>query len=311
MRSDSLLSMNLPRILTLLLVLVSATSVEAQELEPRRWSHLPKGANFLGGGYAYTEGDLVFDPVLKIEGATVELHTLALKYIRSFELLGRSARIDLAGAYQDGTWEGLLNGVPARAERSGWADPVVRLAVNLLGAPPLDGQEFADYRAEIKGETIVGAGLAVKVPLGEYFEDKLINLGSNRFTIRPQLGVVHTRGRWSFELTGSAWIFTDNDDFFGGKTLEQDPFFAIQGHIVYSFRPGLWIASGLGYGLGQESTVDGDSKDDRKQDVVWGLSVGYPITRSFGVKVRYLGRRAQADTGIDSDNFTVGASYFW
>jgi hypothetical protein len=188
---------------------------------------------------------------------------------------------------------------------------VVRLAVNLLGAPPLEGQEFADYRAEIKGETIVGAGLAVQVPLGEYLDDKLINLGSNRFTIRPQLGVVHSRGRWSFELTGSAWIFTDNDDFFGGRTLEQDPFFAIQGHVVCSFRPGLWIASGFAYGRGQESSVDGDSKNDRKDDIVWGLSVGYPITRSFGVKVRYLGRRAQADTGIDSDSFSVGASYFW
>ena len=92
---------------------------------------------------------------------------------------------------------------------------------------------------------------------------------------------------------------------------EAHPFFTIQGHVVYSFRPGLWIAGGLGYGLGQESTVDGDNKDDQKRNVVWGLSVGYPITRSFGVKVRYLGRRAQADTGIDSDSFSVGASYFW
>ena len=29
---------------------------------------------------------------------------------------------------------------------------------------------------------------------GEYLDDKLINLGANRFAIRPQSGVVHTRG---------------------------------------------------------------------------------------------------------------------
>jgi len=176
--------------------------------------------NFHGGGYAFTNGDLSLDPVLKIEDATFEMHTVALKYIRTFELLGRSARVDLAGAYQDGTWKGTLDGVAARAERKGWADPVMRFAVNLYGAPPLEGQEFASYRAEQERETIVGAGLAVHVPLGEYFDDKLINLGSNRFTIRPQLGVVHNRGKWGFELTGSAWIYTDNDDFFGGKKLE-------------------------------------------------------------------------------------------
>ena len=118
--------MNRPCLLALLLVLASASVAEAQELEPRRWSHLPTGTNFHSGGYAFTDGDLSLDPVLKIEDATFEMHTVALKYIRTFELLGRSARVDLAGAYQDGTWKGTLDGVPARAERNGWADPVAK-----------------------------------------------------------------------------------------------------------------------------------------------------------------------------------------
>ena len=303
--------MNRPCLLALLLVLASASVAEAQELEPRRWSHLPTGTNFHGGGYAFTDGDLSLDPVLKIEDATFEMHTVALKYIRTFELLGRSARVDLAGAYQDGTWKGTLDGVAARAERNGWADPVMRFAVNLYGAPPLEGQEFASYRAEQECETIVGAGLAVHFPLGEYFDDKLINLGSNRFTIRPQLGVVHNRGRWGFELTGSAWIYTDNDDFFGGKKLEQDPFYTIQGHVVYNFRPTMWIAGGLAYGIGRESTIDGEDKDDRKQNLLFALSAGYAVTRNFGVKVGYLGKRALADTGVDFDSFIVGATFFW
>ncbi len=269
------------------------------------------GTNFHGGGYAFTDGDLSLDPVLKIEDATFEMHTVALKYIRTFELLGRSARVDLAGAYQDGTWKGTLDGVAARVERNGWADPVMRFAVNLYGAPPLEGQEFASYRAEQERETIVGAGLAVHFPLGEYFDDKLINLGSNRFTIRPQLGVVHNRGRWSFELTGTAWIYTDNDDFFGGKKLEQDPFYTIQGHVVYNFRPTMWIAGGLAYGIGRESTIDEEDKDDRKQNLLFALSAGYAVTRNFGVKVGYLGKRALADTGVDYDSFIVGATFFW
>lgn len=305
------MSINQLRILALLLVLASAATAEAQDLEPRRWNHLPMGSNFLGGGYVFTDGDLSFDPILKIENATVEMHTVALKYIRSFELLGRSARIDLAGAYQSGTWQGTLDGTPARVVRNGWADPVVRLAVNLYGAPPLKGPAFASYRAGLERETIVGAAVVVHAPLGEYFADKLINLGTNRFTIRPQLGVIHNRGKWGFELTGSTWIFTDNDDFFGGRRLEQDPLFTIQGHVVYSFRPGLWIGTGFAYGVGQESTVDGENKDDRKEAVVWSISAGYPITRYFGVKVGYLGKRALADTGTDSDSFIAAASVFF
>jgi hypothetical protein len=302
--------MDLPRILTLLLFLVSATTADAQELEPRRWGHLPTGANFLGGGYAYTEGSLSFDPVLKIEDATVELHTLALKYIRTFELLGKSARIGLGGAYQDGTWEGLLDGVPARAERSGWADPVVRLAVNLLGAPPLEGQEFADYRAGIKGETIVGAGLVVRVPLGEYLEDKLINLGNNRFTIRPQLGVVHSRGKWSFELTGSAWIFTDNDDFFGGKSLEQDPFFTIQGHVVYSFRPGLWLGFDVGHLDGGTTKVDGRRLNTLQSNSRAGLTLQIPFAKRHGIRVA-VSRGVRTRIGADFTTLVLGYQVMW
>ena len=302
---------NRPSTLSFLLILASAVVAEAQELEPRRWTHLPTATNIHGAGYAYADGDLAFDPVLLIEDTTVELHTVGIKYIRTFEVLGHSARVDLGGAYQDGTWKGTLDGVLARAERNGWADPVVRLAVNLYGAPPLKGREFATYRAGLERETIVGVGVAVHVPLGQYLDAKLINLGTNRFTIRPQLGVVHNRGKWGFELTGSTWIFTDNDDFFGGRKLEQDPLFTVQGHIVYHFLPTLWLGGGLAYGIGQEATVDGDNKDDRKENVLFSLSTGYSITRNFALKVGYLGTRSLADTGIDFDSFLVSATFFW
>ncbi len=77
----------------------------------------------------------------------------------------------------------MLNGVPASTDRDGWADSVRRFAVNLFGAPPLAGQEFLDYRKNVATcETIVGAGLVIQLPTGEYLEDKLINLGSNRYT---------------------------------------------------------------------------------------------------------------------------------
>ena len=109
-------------LLALLLLVASASVAGAQELEPRRWNHLPTGTNFHGAGYVYSEGDLSFDPVLQIEDATVDLHTLALKYIRTFEVLGFSSRVDVAGAYQDGTWKGRPADVPARVERNGWAD---------------------------------------------------------------------------------------------------------------------------------------------------------------------------------------------
>ena len=67
---------------------------DGQELEPRRWSHLPLGTNIAGGGYAYTSGEIAFDPVLRLDDVELDLHAGAFMYVRSFELLGKSARID-------------------------------------------------------------------------------------------------------------------------------------------------------------------------------------------------------------------------
>ena len=283
----------------------------AQELEPRRWSHLPTGTNFAAGGYVYTEADISFDPVLRIENVEMEMHTLAVKYIRTFELFQKSARIDFVQGYQEGRWTGLVDGVPSSIKRSGLSDSLLRFAINLYGAPPLEGKEFAAYRAKVDVETIVGTALVVHLPTGDYMDDKLINLGTNRFTFRPQLGVVHKRGKWSMDLTGAVWLFTDNDDFFNGNKLEKDPLYTLQTHLIYTFRPRLWAAASAGYGYGGESTVSGVDKNDRRGNLVWAHSLGYSITRQLGVKVAYLGTRTQESVGLDSDSIAVGFSVFW
>jgi hypothetical protein len=283
----------------------------AQELEPRRWSHLPTGANFAGAGYVYTKADISFDPILRIENAEMQLHTWATKYIRTFELFQKSARIDLVQGYQRGHWKGLVDGVPRSIRRGGLSDSVLRFAINLYGAPPLKGKEFAAYRAKVDVETIVGTALVVQLPTGQYKDGKLINLGTNRYTFQPQLGVVHNRGKWSMELTAAVYIYTDNNDFYNGSKLENDPLYTLQTHLVYTFRPGLWAAAGAGYGYGGESTVNGEEKNDRRENLGWAFGFGYPITPQLGVKVAYLGIRSQKSIGQDSDSIGAAFSFFW
>jgi len=292
-------------------VLLLARPCRAQDIEPRRWSHIPIGANFIGGAYAYSSGDIRLDPALRIENAQFDLQTAGLKYIHSFEMLGKSARFDLTQAYQAGTWTGLLNGAPARVEREGLADTTMRFAVNLYGAPPLAGKQFAEYRADADCETIVGMGLVVQVPTGQYFNDKLINLGSNRFSFRPQLGVVRNFGKWSGELTSSATFFTANDAFFNGKRFEQDPVYSADANLIYTFLPGLWLAASVGYGDGGLTVVNGIANNDRQNNLSWGLGLGIPLSRTIGMKVGYIGTRTQARTGSDVDTFTCAFSMMW
>ena len=287
------------------------TPCRALEPEPRKWNHLPTGTNYAGVGYARTEADIAFDPTLQLENVKMDMDTWVGQYIRTFELLDKSARIDLTQAHLNAEWKGLLNGAPASTARNGWSDSFVRLAVNLYGAPPLSGKEFAAYRAKMNVETIVGAGLAVRLPTGQYMDDKLINLGENRFVFRPQLGVLHTRNHWSVESTADVAFYTDNNDFFNGKKLEQKPLYILYGNLSYTFSPGQWLSAGVGYDYGGEHSVDHVDKNDRMQDIGWALTYAYPINRQSGIKIKYVGVRTQESTGADSDTVLATLSFGW
>jgi hypothetical protein len=283
----------------------------AQDLEPRRWSQLPIGQNFASLTYAHTNGDINVDPTIGIEDATMNVDTALASYIRSFKLANRSARIEVRQAWHNGHWDGTVNGVPTKIERNGISDTIVRVAINLVGPPPLSGKEYGAYRAAHESETIVGAGIAVHLPTGEYFEDKLINLGNNRFTFRPQLGIQHRHRNWTFEATAMAWIYTDNDEFFGGRRLEQDNFYTLDGTAIYSFNSGIWASASAGIGVGGRSRIDGIVNDDRRKDVGWAIAGGFPISRMLGARVRYFDSDRHNFIGNNSQTFSIGLSASW
>ena len=296
----------------LLALLLFSSAAHSQELQPRRWSHLPKGSNFSAAAYIYTSADIFFSPSTRVENAKLDMHTISASYLHAFELFGKSARFDIVQAYQDGRWEGTLDGTPASTSRTGLSDTAVRLSINLFGAPPLEGEDFATYRREVADcETIVGIGLTTLLPTGRYLKDRLLNLGNNRFTFRPEIGMVHTRGPWSLELDLATYFFTDNDSFYKGNTLEKDPLFAGQAHLVYTFRPGLWVSTGTAFGSGGGTRINGLGSGDSNNNLLYGAAIGFPISRKLGMKVAYIRTNSLERTGFDSHSIVIGAALMW
>ncbi|MEH6452321.1 MAG: transporter [Psychromonas sp.] len=299
------------RFVTIIMGLFASTAISSMELEPRQWSHLPIDTNFGGLAYSYTDAYVGLDPVLNLADVSMELTTWGVKYIRTFELFDKTARLDFTQAYQEAEWNGKLNGSPATSKSSGLSDGFVRFAINLLGSPPLEGEDYRAYRASKRDNTVIGVGMVVRLPNGNYEESRLLNLGGNRFVFRPQVGISHLSGNWTTELTTEVALYGDNDNFFNGNTLEQDPFFIVHGHLIYTFRPGLWLSLSAGYDIGAESSINGVKKDDKKQNAGWRISAAYPISRNVGVNFFYTKTQSKEVTGTDIDNFVVNFSYMW
>ena len=175
----------------------------------------------------------------------------------------------------------------------------------LYGGP---AQPLAEFVKSKKSNTVVGAAVAVSMPFGEYSSDRLINLGSNRWVVRPQLGVTHTRRKWTGELTGSVFLYGDNTEFWKESRLENDPLWALQAHLIYTFRPGLWASVSMAYGTGGEARVNDIAKNNLSGNWLSALSFGFPVDRRQGVKVSLLTGRTQKPTGVDIDSLAVSYS---
>lgn len=289
-----------------LLLLLATDPAGAQQLEPRAYSPAPVGANFLGVGYANSSGDVLLDPSLPFNDVSASVNAVTPFYVRTFGLLGRLASVGVVVPYAWGTVEGNVAEVARSARRSGLGDSVLRLGCNFLGGPALSPREFAAR----KPSTTLGATLTITGPTGEYDSSKLINLGTNRWAFKPEVGLSHPQGRWWLDAYAGVWLFTTNHDFFGGQTREQDPISVVQGHVSYTFRPRLWLAlDGTWYG-GGATTVDGVVNDDRQENSRVGVTLAIPVPRGHSLKLGYA-KGATTRVGTKLDTISVAWQYFW
>lgn len=278
----------------------------AQDLEPRAYANTPTGLNFLLAGYWYSRGSVVTDPSIPLKNAEVEAHGAVLAYARALDVWGLSGKFDvvLPYAWTRGTAE--FKGQPREREVSGPGDPRVRFSVNFYGAAALSLEQFQGYKQDL----IIGASLQVSVPLGQYDSDKLLNIGTNRWSMKPELGISKAWGRWTFELIPGVTFYTDNDDFLGGKTRKQDPIYSVQGHVIYGFRSGIWAALNGTYYTGGGTTVDGVRGDDLQENWRLGATVALPVDRRNSIKL-YASTGVSTRTGSDFDLVGIAWQYRW
>jgi hypothetical protein len=287
-------------------VCLCASATQAQELEPRAYSNLPTGLNFLAAVYARSEGGLATDPSLPVSDAQLEIDTGVLAYVRALDFWGRSGKFDLIVPYSHLSGTALVAGQPAEREVSGFGDPKLRLSVNFYGAPTLTLPEYAAYQPDL----VVGASLQVVPPLGQYDPARAINLGTNRWSFKPDIGFSKTWAAFTLDLTAGVTLFTRNDDFYGGKSVEQEPLYSTQTNLSYDFGRGLWAALGYTHYRGGRTTVNGALQDNKLDNSRAGLTVALPIDRAYSVKLN-ASRGISTRTGSSFDTVGLGLQYRW
>ena len=302
------------RILIGILLSLSPAIGAAQDLTPRAYFPAPEKSNVVIVTYAFSKGELVFDPTLPITDATGTIHTPVLSAYHAFGLFGRSASVTGSLPFAIGNLSGTVAGESRAVTRRGIVDTTVRLAVNLVGGPSLSAAEFVKTPIS---RALLGASVKIVAPTGQYDPTRLINIGSNRWAFKPELGYTGRTGKFVIDAFAGIWLFTANQSFGAtaanplGSERTQDPIGAFELHVSYDVKPRLWVSADINYWHGGRTSVNGvEGSQTLQANSRFGLTGSVPLTRRQSFKISYSDG-VIVRIGGNFQVLSVGYQYGW
>ena len=288
--------------------LLLSFTVNSQDLEPRLMSAVPTGGRFIIASYGHSAGNILLDNSLPIEDLKSSMNNVVVAYAGSFKLFKKLAKFDLIAPFSFANFEGQVTGIDSSTSRAGFADPLLRLSLILIGDTPKPLSEFGKV---VPKNFSLGVYARVRVPLGQYDHTKFLNLGSNRWAFK--LGVAGSyaiKRKLVFELHLLSWIFQDNKNFYNGNVISQNPLLIAQLHASYVFKPGIWLALSFGKSTWGTTTVNGVAQDDVQNNSRIGAAFSYRVAKHHSLKVAYT-TGFSTRYGADFNTFILAYQVIW
>jgi len=290
-----------------LAVLRAPDQLYAQFTDPHNYDNTPVGVNQLELAYAYAHSDASIDTSLIVAGAKFNLNQGIIDYTRYFGFIHRLAWVEatlpLAGL------GGSITGTNISGSTTGAGDSSYQVAVLLKGGPALSVAQFANYQPT----TTVGVSLTITAPTGLYSPNKLLNLGSNRWSFNPQFAVSHPFGpeqKWQFDAYANAAFYSHNTSYQGAKILRQQQLPGLEGHISYSFIDRLWVSLDTRYSFGGGTFVNGVNQNNAQQNFILGSEVNLSVNHQNSFVFAFA-KPVVHQNGPSITGFAVKYNYIW
>jgi hypothetical protein len=279
----------------------------AQFTDPRTYTNFPVDTNQIELLYAYARSNTSIDTSLIVGGAKFNLNQGIITYTRYFGLLHHLAWVEpsvpIAGL------SGSITGTNIRGTVTGTGDSGYQFGVLLKSGPVLSVSEFESY----KPGTSIGVSLTFTAPTGKYDRDKLLNLGTARWSFKPEVGVSHPFGReqkWQIDAHANSYFFTDNTEYRGVEILKQEPLPGVEAHLSYSFNNAVWASVDTRYAFRGNTLVDGIDQNNAQRSFI----VGSEFNVSMNPHSTLVFEFAKAVVHQNAPNiggFTVRYDYTW
>ena len=208
--------------------------------------------------------------------------------------------------------------------------PALVNALLPYGHLSMDGAAIGDAQSTSQmGDSILAAGIwpyanpntktyfglfgYLTVPLGEYRNDRMLNMGSNRFAFKGEAGVEQGLGKSGFNIGiyGNVEFYTDNNDYTSlGETYKQDPIFGAEAHLSYDFTKSLYAGFDYFYKGGGKTEVQGITNDDRLSTHSLGIHLAYLVSPQLQLELKYT-KDLSVENGTTTDIDSRRLAYFF
>ncbi|HEY7306889.1 MAG TPA: transporter [Bryobacteraceae bacterium] len=259
----------------------------AQFTDPRNYNNAPVDVNQLELTYAYTHANTSIDTSLVIAGASLNLNAGVIDYTRYLSLFKRLAWVEAAVPL--GGANGSVTGTGIERSVTSTGDSNYEFAALLKGGPALSVAQFGNY----KPITTLGVSFAITAPTGQYTANKILNLGADRWSFKPEIGISHPFGpdqRWEFDAYANVYFYTDNTAYRGAEILRQESLPGLEGHISYSLTSNLWVSLDSRYSFRGNTFVDGVNQNDAQRN----FGLGTELNVAFGSQTSLVFELARA-----------------
>jgi len=279
----------------------------AQFNHPRAYENAPVGTNQLELGYTYEHANASLDTSLVIAGAKLNANQGIIDYTRYFDFFHRlmwvEASVPVAGL------SGAVSGTNLQYSITGAGDSSYSLAMLLKGGPALSVAQFEHY----KPTTTLGVSFTISAPTGLYNPNRILNLGSNRWSFKPEIALSHPFGReqkWEFDGYANVYFYTDNTSYGGQEILRQQPLPGLEGHISYSFNDSVWASLDTRYSFRGTTFVDGIAQDNAQQNFILGSEMNISLNSRNSLVFEFA-KALVHNNGPAVVGFSIKYDYTW
>jgi hypothetical protein len=255
-----------------------------------------------------------FDPAHTVTaGANFDATMALMGYARTFPLFDHAAVAALILPMGRISGEVNVNGKMANQSTNGFGDPMIEFDINLIGPPAQKNiPDVLRYQPGFSVDLLADLAL----PIGEYDNDKQLNLGQNRWYGRIGMPVIWQLGPWvpgrrtTLEFLPAVWFFGENDDYVG-QTMKTDPMFQIDAHLTRDFTERFWGSLDAAWFYGGKASING-VEGEELNNLGFGLTLGYQINDNLNLTFGYKSTvNDNAPDDLRMDVFMVTLVFGW